>query len=224
LLDPWDERVVWEHAFANGSKADLVSQDAVGVFEPDGKVSLITLPDGKLLVREQLEPEKGLVNIHLLRTGSQYLLVTHTAPRPEAAPGVQLVPNALSFPLVNGRVYAFDRATGKKSWPAPAVVTQYGMMTNQPSRLPLLVFVRQIQKPGAGGAREQHASVLCIDKRTGAIAYQNDQLPPIAVANFELTGDPARHTVTLSLPPKLIELTLTDEAATTGPAAAASAN
>ena len=86
-------------------------------------------------------------------------------------------------------------------------------MGNQPSRLPLLVFVRQIQKTGGGGGREQHASVLCIDKRTGAIAYQSDQLPPIAVANFELVGDPARQTVTLSLPPKVIELTLTDEPA-----------
>jgi len=224
LVDPWDQRVVWEHSFANGSKADLISQDAVGVLEPDGKFSLVTLPDGKLLVHEQLEPEKGLVNIHLLRTGSQYLLITHTAPRPEPAAGVQLVPNALSFPLVNGRVYSFDRASGKKSWPAPAVVSQYGLMSNQPSRLPLLVFVRQIQKSGgAGGGREQHASVLCIDKRTGAIAYQSDQLPPIAVANFELTGDPARQTVTLSLPPKVIELTLTDEPAGSPPPAEAPA-
>ena len=37
--------------------------------------------------------------------------------------------------------------------------------------------------------------MLCIDKRTGQIAYQSDQLPPIAVANFELTGDPARQIV-----------------------------
>ena len=43
---------------------------------------------------------------------------------------------------------------------------------------------------GAPAGASQHASVLCIDKRTGRVAYQNDELPPIAVANFELTGDP----------------------------------
>ncbi len=49
----------------------------------------------------------------------------------------------------------------------------------QPSRgtWPVLVFVRQINRPGALPNREKPHSVLCLDKRSGRVVYENDHCP-----------------------------------------------
>jgi hypothetical protein len=91
------------------------------------------------------------------------------------------------------------------------VVAQYGLVSNQPSQLPLLVFVRQLHRPGGAGAREPRSGVLCIDKRSGRVAYENEALPATMIGNVDITGDPLTHTITLTMPPQVIELTLTDE-------------
>jgi hypothetical protein len=84
-------------------------------------------------------------------------------------------------------------------------------VTHQPSRLPLLVFVRSIPRTHGTARGEPATSLLCIDKRTGRIAYQNEELPAAMIGNIELVGDAEKHTVTLTMPPAMVELTLTDE-------------
>ncbi|MEX2112747.1 MAG: hypothetical protein WD845_06145, partial [Pirellulales bacterium] len=203
---------LWSFSFAQGAKAAMVADDAVGVLEPDGAFTLVGLSDGKAIVQTNLEPEKTLIGIHLQRAEDRYLLITNaSAPIDPSAP-TRPVAGADSYPMFNGRVYAFDAQTGKSAWPTPAVVQHYGLVTNQPSRLPLLVFVVQIHRPRGPGRRDPTTSILCIDKRTGRVAYQNEKLPQTMVGNVELSGDPARHTMTVVLPPQVIELTLSDEA------------
>ena len=217
MHDPWTQKTLWSHPFSAGAKAALLSEEAVGVFEPNGAFSLITVADGKQLVKEQLEPEKSLVGIHLLDGGANYLLLTNTTERLEPDASVRPIAGAANYPIVNGRVYAFDKKTGAKAWAAPTVVPQHGMATSQPSQVPVLVFVRQYQ-PTRGPAREPRTGLLCIDKRNGRVVYQNEQLPPTLIGNLEVNGDPAKHTVTLTLPPKVIELTMTDEPVEAAPA------
>ena len=211
LQDPWDDRTLWSFEFANGSKAAMVDQQAVAVLQPDGQFTLIELADGKPLIRERLEPEKSLIGIHLLRSDGQYLLITNSAARLETSSDVHPAASTAGYPRVNGRVYAFDASTGERAWAAPTPVPQYDLVTNQPSRLPLLVFVRQVQRRRSSGRREANTSVLCIDKRSGKVVFQNDALPTTMLAGLELSGDPTSDTVTLALPPKVIELTLTNE-------------
>jgi len=215
MRDPWEDKTLWSFPFTAGTKAALVSHEAAGVFQPDGQFFLIRLSDGKLLANEKLEPESSLIGIHLLASQDQYLLVVNTGVRQEHNVTVQPIPaSVVNNPLISGRVYGFDRTTGKKLWPAPAVVAQYGMLLNQPSQLPVLVFVRMVHRAPPGGARsDPKASVLCIDKRTGRVVYENDQLPASMIGSFELSGDPATHTVTLNLAPTLITLTFTDDLA-----------
>jgi outer membrane protein assembly factor BamB len=211
MRDVWQDQTLWSHPFAPGSKAALVSQEAVGVFQPDGNFSLITLADGKVLVKERLEPENSLLGIILLRTTEGYLLVTNVAARNEPNVSVQPIP-ASPNNLISGRIYAFERATGRKLWPAPATVLQYGLHTGQPAALPVLVLARQVLRPGPPNGREPKVSVLCIDKRTGRVVYHNEDLPGSTIANVELVGDPVAGTVTISLPARVITLTFTDEA------------
>jgi outer membrane protein assembly factor BamB len=211
MRDPWEDKLLWSFAFAAGAKAAIVGEEAVGVLEPGGQFTLITIADGKPLVQEKLEPESSLLGIHLLAAEDQYLLVTNASAPVQPGMNVQPVAGASNYPMVNGRLYAFHRTTGAKSWPAPTVIAQYGLVSNQPRRLPLLVLVRQVQLQRGSGRREPKTSVLCIDKRTGRVAYANDELPATMIGNLELAGDAERHTVTLSLPPKVLEFTLTDD-------------
>jgi hypothetical protein len=210
MRDPWEDRALWSFKFATGAKADLVSQEAVAVLEPDGDFTLVRLADGKALVHERLEAEKSLLSIHLLKSVDHYLLVTNSAARRDARLRVQPLPNAVNFPMISGLVYAFDRKSGERAWPAPAAIAQYSLITNQPAHLPLLAFVRQeAERPGGAGAPK--TSLVCLDKRTGRVAYQNDDLPPTTGADFDIAGDPLKHALVLTLPPKVLELTLTDQ-------------
>jgi hypothetical protein len=91
------------------------------------------------------------------------------------------------------------------------VVAQQGLLLSQPSQLPVLVFVRQVARPGVGSARDPRTSILCIDKRTGRVVYENEQLQGTLIGNFELSGDPKARTVSLSVASKLVTLTFTDD-------------
>ena len=212
MRDVWQGQTQWSHTFAPGSKAALVGQEAVGVYQPNGEFTLITLADGKVLVKEQLQAESSLLGIFLLRTAEGYLLIANVAARNEPNVSVQPIPAAPNS-LISGQIYAFERGTGKKLWPAPLPVSQHGLLTNQPSGVPVLVMARQVHRLGPVSPREPKTSVLCIDKRTGKVVYQNDQLPGSTVASFEVLGDPAARTVTIGLPSRSITLTFTDEPA-----------
>jgi outer membrane protein assembly factor BamB len=212
MRNPWLDETLWSFPFEPGAKAALVGQEAVGVLQPNGEFLLIALADGKPLVKERLEPETSLMGIYLLRSRAAYLLVTNCVTRNEPNVSVLAVPNVANSPLINGRVYAFEAGTGKKMWPAPAVLSQQSLLLSQPSELPVLVLARQIHRPGPVKAQDPKISVLCIDKRSGRVVYQNEQLPGSPIANFELSADPAARTVTIAIASKVITLSFTEDA------------
>jgi outer membrane protein assembly factor BamB len=210
LVDPWKNDTLWTHHFAPNSKADVVRDEAVGVLEPNGMFSLFKLPSGERLIHEQLVKERALTSIILLPSADQYLLVTNSPPRnvdPRAP--VQPAPGGLNNPLVNGRVYAFNRATGAKQWLAPVRVQNHGLLVAQPSGLPVLVFLRAVHR-AVGGTSEMKTSILAIDKRNGKVVYKNDDLKG-NLSNVEFVGDRAESTVNVLMPGKTITLTLTDK-------------
>jgi hypothetical protein len=212
MRDPWENKTLWSISVAAGAKAAFAAQDAVGVFEPEGSFTLVKLPEGKVLVKETLEPEKGLTGIHLLRSSEAYLLITNSAARNGRAVNVQPLPNSGNSPFVNGHVYAFGLERGEKLWPAPATIENFGMFPTQPSALPLLVFAHQVsRRTGPSTGREARMAILCIDKRTGQAVYESDTLMLPTFGVNELACDPAKQTVTMTFGPSMVELKLTDE-------------
>lgn len=211
LRDLGEDKTLWSFPVAAGSKAAIVSQDAVGILQPDGMFTLLALADGKQLVREQLEPEPQLLGIYLLRSRDGYLLATNTQSRNEPNVSIQPLPVSPSSPPISGRLYAFDRASGKKLWPVPVEVSQYGLLLTQPCNLPALVLARQVHRLNPTTNREPKISVMCIDKRSGRIVYQNDQLPGTTIGNMEVTGDAAAHTMTITLPTRIIQLAFSEK-------------
>jgi hypothetical protein len=212
MRDVWLDRVVWSYRFAAGSKADIVAQEVVGVFQPDGQFSLIRLADGKQLTNTKLEREEALSGIYVLPSQDCYVLVVSVTARGRANVSMQPFPSAVDCPLVSGRVYGFDR-DGRKLWPAPVSISQHGLLLSAPRALPMLLFLRQIHRAGPVGSRDPKLSLLCIDKRSGRVIYEKDDLPGTTAPVCDLTCDPQAHRVTISLPTRLITLTYTLDAA-----------
>lgn len=210
MRDLGEDKTLWSYTFAPGSKAALVSQEAVGVLQPNGEFLLVSLADGKQLVKQQLAAEEQLQGIYLLRSQREYLLATSSPPRNEPNVSIQPLPVSPSSPPISGRLYAFDRTSGEKLWPAPVEVAQYGLLLSQPCNLPVLVLARQVHRLNPTTARDPKISVMCIDKRTGKVVYQNDQLPGTTIGNMEVTGDVAHHTMTITLPSRIVSLAFSD--------------
>ncbi len=208
---PLDE-ALWSYTFAPGSKAAIVSQEVVGVFQPDGEFSLVRLSDGKRLAQQPLAKEKTLLGIYVLPWEGGYLLATNSAAPANSNRSVQPFPKAPDCPLISGRVYAFDRETGEMLWREPVSVTKHGLLLTQPRNLPALVLLRQVTRPGPISSRDPKLSVMCIDKRSGKVVYHEDDLQGTTVANCTLEADPAARTVSIELPNQVITLNYSDAA------------
>jgi len=210
MYDPVSDEVAWSYSLAAGSKADVVEQDVVGVYQPDGTFSLIRLSDGERLIEQKLAPARTLVGIHLLAGEAGYILATNASTPANSNRSIQPFPQIPECPLVTGQLQAFDR-TGKPLWASPLAVEQHGLLLTQPSELPVLVFLRQMNRPGPLSSRDPKLSVMCVDKRTGNLVYNKDDLDGTVLSSCSLTADPAARTVTISVPTQTITLSYTGQ-------------
>lgn len=205
----------WSHEFASGSKASVLGQDVVAVFQPDGECALIRLADGEQLSRTKLEKEKMLMGIVLLPWDDGYLLMTRVTTPASANRTIQPYPqNGGDSNVITGRLYSFDQA-GKPLWEKPVSMSQQGLWLSQPSGLPVLVLMRQMTKPSPITSREPRMSVMCIDKRSGKVVYQEDDLPGTTVSSCTMAANLAANTVTITLPNQEITLTYTKDGSQT---------
>jgi hypothetical protein len=203
----------WERSFALESKGCLVERDKLAVLEPSGKFTLLSLVDGATLIETQLERERSLKSIYVLPSEDQYLLFTNSLYREDGAVSYQppAIPDA---PLVNGRIYAFDRVTGKSLWPSPAFVEQWGLPLDQPTGTPVLLLMRREMRSGGGGAHRNALAVMCLDRRDGTLIYEkNDMAANAGMGNdkYTLQANPAGDIITLALPYLGVTFRFTDE-------------
>jgi outer membrane protein assembly factor BamB len=207
LKDAWSEKVLYENKFAFGTRGALIGRDEFAMMQLDGKFVIGSIADGKLRLQTKLEPEDKLLNIHVIRSESQYLVQMETiidAKDSLAGYVIAPLPGLDVARSVTGRLYAFDRATLKPSWQSPAYISQHGLPMDQPTESPVLVYMRQLNptRDTPTGARgEAKSSVLVIDRRDGRLLLERDNIR-IAQANvYEVVADREENTVTLSLMP-----------------------
>jgi len=209
--DLWEDRQVWSAEFPVRAKAWLVDGESIGVFEPEGRFVLLNIADGKKLIDAQLDAERKISEVYVFPSRDQYnLLVTHTVDRRRRSL-ISPVSGSYNNPaaIVNGKLYGFDRATGRKLWDKPYEIENQGMLLKQPTELPVLMFLCQNNENGRPGRKQ--ANLLCIDKRTGRAAY-NESFPiSDTLVGMKMTGDAAKRSVTVSTVGKTVELQFTDE-------------
>src|SRR5262249_26873024 len=165
----------------------------VALMEPGGRFVILNLADGRKVVDEKLHEESNVQRIYVIRSQQQDFLVTDRPPGPmgvrQSGPTATqfrfsgaipplMPPDAFTQPI-SGRVYAFDRTSGKPSWTEPASIEQQNLWLAQPRELPVLVFVSNLQSPVPNRQQAISGSILCLDKRTGRLAYENDKLPQL---------------------------------------------
>jgi outer membrane protein assembly factor BamB len=219
LYDPLTESDVWAFDFVIGSKGWIVEQEAVAVMQPDGRFVVIDMADGSKPVDTRVEKEDSLQGIYVLADSQRYILVTNTPAQP-AQPNVHLSPAPPGYfsPMVNGRVYAFDRRTGESLWLAPVRVEQFGFPLQQSAQLPVLAFLRQIRRTGNSAGIS--TSLICLDKRTGKTLLKDDKIPGQTQA-FDMRGDLAKAEVKLLLPGTSLALKFSPDPPATKPTAEA---
>ena len=215
LVDPLEEKTpkhsVWvSGALDGGSRLFILEDEAVAVYEPNGHFIMLDLVDGHPIVDQQLQPEKALVEIFVLRSPEQYLLIAHSRQLAATKARRTYMHGVSSVRIGRGRVHAFDLA-GEKIWTEPVEVTNQFLALNQPRRLPVLTFVCMVQEPQASNKvrTQPKTAILCLDKRTGRVVCSRELADPTSV--FQLSGDREKKTVGIRLQKSKLTLTFTDQ-------------
>jgi hypothetical protein len=206
VTDIWSQKTLYRGEFSPSVRISVIEPNAVAVLEPTGSFRVIDIETGRMLVDQKLEPLSDLFAIYTMRVGDELYLFA-TSPVQQQFKPIGLLAD---FPIINGFVYAFSLKTGEPLWPAPALVRNRGIVTQQPHDIPLLVFAdRQMPRDPASGV--SHLRLLCLDRRTGQTIYRNDTLPETPAARFRVRGQAdSRPAVAIEMATGKIELAMTD--------------
>jgi outer membrane protein assembly factor BamB len=185
LLDTLTGKDVWEKRFPADSRA-LLSEDPTltGAVDPEGRVTILDGASGRRLSTATVNPKDlgRATPIHLLQDRAHFYLAWSERANPMRFPNGLPVVNALAgsglrgLP-VSGKVYAFDRITGKENWEVR--VTDQVLFVDEFAELPVLIFSsrhqRVVNNNGQVGAA-QSAGAKIISKRTGKLLYDEPDL------------------------------------------------
>jgi len=232
-----------QRKFDAAAKASLIGNEAIAIVEPGGRLFLIALPTGKTIADLKIEPKGSFTDIFALRCGDEYYVITNDAQARTAAEQqplsllflllrscgllqprtawdqqpLQAMPGVSCQPIRHGQIYAID-AKGELRWPSPVNIENQLLLLNQPCDLPILCFAGQKFEQRFGGQQMiPRTWILCIDKQTGRVVYNQKPNNPTMSA-LDLAADPQKKTVELRMQTTNIVLTFTDKpVATTAP-------
>jgi hypothetical protein len=187
-----------------------------------GRFELMDIASGDVMLSQSLQAEPTLGRIFVLRSEERIVLVTDQLSRRPAAAIAGTVSissiDELDFPIVTGRVYVFNRATGKPLLPVPAEVDRQGFALHQPVELPVLGFVCQTRESGTQGT-PNNISLLVLNKATGGTIERAD-IPDATTMRFRMYPDAQNANVlNIDMANHRVRLKFTDEAAAPEPPA-----
>jgi outer membrane protein assembly factor BamB len=208
FFDALDGKDAWpRRKFAFSAHAAVLGDEAVGVFEPNGRFTLVALADGRTIAEVKLDSEPSLVEITLFAIGDQYFLLTNSSVGKQSNFGP--IGGLSRKSIQSGRLYAFDKQ-GALQWKAAAIKGQC-LLTHQPACLPVLTFAANGYDQKANGQSQAKLSVLCIDKRNGRTAYKHEFSQ--VTQNLLVTGDVEKRDVDLTMQQNAVTLRFTDDPA-----------
>lgn len=218
LYDAWEEKPVWApRRFDDDAIINVLEDRWAAVAEPDGRLVVLGLLDGRTLVEAKLDPGESapaLAGLWLLRHEGRFLVVTSHAAVDDTVLNaqnrqfVQPLPGVFSQPIQLGWAYGFDE-DGKPAWPKPVKIEKQQLIVDQPPGLPVLVFATRMILPNQNGEARFRLGILAIDKRSGRVVCRYDDEGQ--VHTFELSADPQRHTISATTQQHVITMRLTDE-------------
>ena len=186
---------LWKAEFPVGTRGQLLDNSELAVFQPDGKFQILNLHSGEVKLESQCEAEEQLVEIRVIVSQDQYLLITN---RSANSKGIAIPSMGMQSKLITGNIYAFDRQTGKSLWPVPATVSRWALPLNQPGDSPVLVFVRELhQRSSVRTTRSSiNSAFFCLDKRDGRLLMPEKKVSGY-IRSFAIVADPPEKQVTV---------------------------
>jgi outer membrane protein assembly factor BamB len=206
LFDPWSGKDLWRRDFEDTAQLALVELDEAAVLEISGKVTILSLADGKVRFETTAERETQVRQIHMIRSRDHYVLIANQSTG--GGPGWQQVtPQVIP---VHGRVYGYDRQNGKRLWTTQ--IDRHGIDLHQPGNLPVLTFVSHyaLAKKAVPGL-DSHFALTCLDKRNGRLAFDNRDFDE-QILYVEYGADVEQKQLDLRLFRSVLRLTFTDKA------------
>jgi hypothetical protein len=197
------------------SSSPTASWSTAAIYEPTGKFQLVDAGSGKLVIDQQLQPLPTAQNIQVDVSGDELILAISSDVRPGRH---QTVGVAFDYPLIDGLVYAFNLKSGLPMWPAPAAVSERGLVLAGPRNLPFIVFADRESRREAG-AGTLKLRLLCLDKQTGQSVYRNDDMLVVPDGQFQIRSESAARDATVGEPrvvtiettAQQVKLTVTDK-------------
>ena len=199
LIDPWNSKeICTPMKFAARTRHTLVDSQHAAMLEPDGRLVLVDLTDGRTVVDHAIETPRDLKELLVLPSKDQWIVITNGAPG-EVPPGLAYAasPSGFDCKQITGYVQAFDRKTGEPQWASPAAVSQFGLMLNQPRNLPAIIFSRRVtRKPRPGRPAALTWETLCLDKRTGRLLHEEKGIKQ-SLESYVAVADRSRRAMSL---------------------------
>ena len=177
----------------------------------DGTVTVISVHDGKPIVRYQGEPiPKGIRQMWVMASESDYLVILSGATKSQN--GVHFSsPMPWRCPLVTGYLLSLDRQSGKLRWQKPATVAGYAIPLDQPPQSPVLLMMRQTR--GANQLRASNTSnrpsIMCLDRRYGSPLIRDEVVSK--ATTYQVFADTAKHLVDVRMTNRRWTFTFTDK-------------
>jgi outer membrane protein assembly factor BamB len=213
LDDVWEQKTLWSETAPAGSRAWLCSPDEVAMITPLGKFSIRSLLNDSVKIELQLEAAPALRDLFVLKGAQQYLVAVSVPPvNASRTLNIQAAPGGNHAPLFTGKLYSVDALTGQLQWPVPAAISQMSLPLDQPLDQPVLLLMRNVQPRSGGESRKMYTSLLCLDKRTGAVLWEEREVPNMTQA-YELETDGEGAAVRVALPGKAVRIRFTDNPA-----------
>lgn len=208
VYDVWQQEDVWNVELPASTRGCLIGDDEIAFLHPDGHFRVFNLDTGNTVIDDVVEREPMLQLIHVIRDDHRYMLITSQQDvkkirRLQSKEGitVRAAPHGhFTSHMIDGRIYSFDRATGKQNWEGPARIENYGLPINQPYDVPVLVLMRQVNyaKPPPQQRSNRVLDLICIDRRDGRLVMSERNIAP-TTRTLEVVGDPELQTAIIQL-------------------------
>jgi outer membrane protein assembly factor BamB/tetratricopeptide (TPR) repeat protein len=224
LYDVPTGKDVWRETFAIGSMP-VRSHDPslAGVVEPNGTVTIVDVNAQKTVLKTRggaLGAEypveiNGLQDIQLVVDRERYYLILNKPPDPGVNVMSGFQNNGIRSTRVQGKVFAFDKATGELEWFLDNLKNDF-LVLEQFEDLPILIFATWVNRFAGNGNERQTVKVEGYDKRTAKLITDSKwSFGPQFF--FGLTVDPKAGVIELIRHDLKVRFSAETEAAGAGP-------
>lgn len=113
VFDPWTQHPVWTaRKFDIAAQQCLLGNEAIGILEPSGQFTLLSLLDGRTLAEAKLKAETNLIDVTVIECDDRYLVLANSHQGGNVSMNIptQPLPGSMPKPILNGRLYAIDKS------------------------------------------------------------------------------------------------------------------